>query len=128
MSTKDHAGYAVSNATDESLAAFEQAAHETRCLVDDPVATIDRAIEASPSMTMAHVLKGWLHLLGTEPEGLPVARACVEAAAALPANERERAHLHALAELAAGRWHAAGHALEDGARRRCIWRLTSRPL
>ncbi|WP_027591911.1 tetratricopeptide repeat protein, partial [Pseudomonas sp. RL] len=35
------------------------------------------------------------------------------AASALPGNARERAHLVALGELLAGRWHAAGRVLED---------------
>ncbi len=113
MSLTDSAGYAVSGASADSLEAFEQAAHETRCLVDDPVASVERALAAAPEMTMAWVLKGWLHLLGTEPAGPPVAHDCIAAATPLPANERERAHLDALAKLAAGRWHAASRALED---------------
>ena len=49
MTKTDRAGLPVTGANDESLAAFEQAAHELRCLVDDPMATIDRAIAASPA-------------------------------------------------------------------------------
>ncbi|HRO58281.1 MAG TPA: tetratricopeptide repeat protein [Burkholderiaceae bacterium] len=113
MPLTDSAGYAVSGASAVSLEAFEQAAYETRCLVDDPVASVDRALAAAPEMTMAWALKGWLHLLGTEPAGLPIARDCIAAATALPANERERAHLDGLAKLADGRWHAASRMLED---------------
>mgnify|MGYP000857336907 CR=1 FL=1 len=113
MTLTDQHGHPVSGASSESLARFEQASHELRCFIADPVATVDRALEASPDMTMAHVLKAWLHLLGTEPAGIAVARACHEAASALPATERERAHLGAIRLLADGRWHAAGRALED---------------
>ncbi|MCM5569287.1 tetratricopeptide repeat protein [Burkholderiaceae bacterium FT117] len=113
MTLTDQYGHAVSGASPESLACFEQASHELRCFIADPVATVDRALDASPDMTMAHVLKAWLHLLGTEPEGIPVARACHEAAANLPATERERAHLEAIRLLVDGRWHAAGRVLED---------------
>jgi tetratricopeptide (TPR) repeat protein len=109
----DATGHALSGATAAALDAFEQAAHELRCLVGDPVASIERALEAAPGMPMAHALKAWLHLLGTEPEGLPVARAACAAGAALPGNERERAHLHAAKLLAHGRWHEAARALED---------------
>src|SRR4029453_278207 len=76
MSLTDATGHRLSGATPTSLAHFEQAARELLCLVDDPVGSIDRAIEASPDMTMAHLLKAWLHLLGTEPGGLAVAKAC----------------------------------------------------
>ena len=47
------------------------------------------ALALRPDFVMAHALKAWLHLLGTEPAGLPVARQCLAAASALPANERE---------------------------------------
>ncbi len=83
------AGYPASGATPESMLAFEQALHEFRCYINDPVATVDDAIAASPSMVMAHVLKAYLHLLGTEPAGLPVARACLDAAVSA-ARERTR--------------------------------------
>jgi tetratricopeptide (TPR) repeat protein len=113
MQTKDHAGYAVSGANAASTTAFEQAAHEFRCYVDDPVATVNRAIEASPAMVMAHALKAWLHLLGTEPAGLAVARDCLESASAFSANDRERGHLEAVRLLAQGRFRDAGRVLED---------------
>lgn len=113
MTIRDSAGYAASGATAASLDAFERASHELRCLIGDPVAGADRALEASPEMTMAHALKAWLHLLGTEPAGLPVARQCLQAAGSLPANERERGHLEAIRLLLDGEWRAAGRVLED---------------
>ena len=113
MSLTDATGHRLSGANPSGLAHFEQAAHELLCLVDDPVGSIDRAIEASPGMTMAHLLKAWLHLLGTEPGGLVVAKACLAAAAALDADERERGHLDAAKALAAGRWREAALRIED---------------
>ncbi|MBE7418909.1 MAG: tetratricopeptide repeat protein [Ideonella sp.] len=113
MTMTDSAGYPVTGANDDALAAFEQAAHELRCQVDDPVATIERAIAASPAMPMAQVLKAWLHLLGTEPGALAVARECAAAAQRLGGSERERRHADAAALVAAGRWRDGGRALED---------------
>jgi tetratricopeptide (TPR) repeat protein len=109
----DSSGHRVSGANAQSLAPFEQAARELLCLIDDPVATVERAIVASPSMTMAHVLKAWLNLLGTEPSGVAGAHKCLDAAEKLLADERERAHLAAARALANGRWHEAGLRLED---------------
>ena len=103
----------LSGATAASLAAFEQACHELRCFIGDPVASVDRAIAASPTMTQAHALKAWLHLLGTEPAGLAVARDCLHTASRLPANARERGHLEAVRLVTEGRWRAAGRVLED---------------
>jgi len=113
----DHAGHAVSGATQAGLEAYEQAAHEFRCMIADPVATIDRAIEACPAMPMAYVLKGWLMLLGTEPEGLPVARDCARRAEPMQATDRERAHVEAVRAAAHGHWREAGRRLEDVAAR-----------
>lgn len=109
----DSHGVALSGATPEALDAYEQAARELRCLVGDPVGSADRALAAAPQMPMAHLLKAWLFLLGTEPAGPAMARAACDAAAALPMNEGERAHLHAASLLVQGQWHAAARALED---------------
>ena len=113
MTMRDYANQPCSGATAEGLAAYEQACHELRCYIDDPVASIGRALDAAPDMTMAHALKAWLHLLGTEPEGVPVARQCLRDAGRLPANTRERGHLRAIALLADGHWRAAARVLED---------------
>jgi hypothetical protein len=110
---KDSAGYELSGASANSLAALEQGLHEFRCYIGDPVATVERALADSPKLVMGHVLKAYLHLLGTEPGGLPVARDVHATALALPANERETRHLQAIGHLTEGRWRAAGGALED---------------
>ena len=113
MTLKDTSGHAVSGATAASLDLFETALHELRCYVDDPVSTVQRALDASPEMPMAHVLHAYLFLLGTEPEGRAVARDSHRAAQALPADARERAHIEAVGLMADGRWRAAGRVLED---------------
>jgi hypothetical protein len=113
MVMKDSAGYSISGASPESLAAYEKAAGELRCLLGDPVSSIQAAIEASPAMPMAHALHAWLHLLGTEPSGLPVARASLQSGKVVPANDRERGHLRAIELLIDGRWRDAGRVLED---------------
>ncbi len=110
---KDSVGYEVSGASAQSLDALEQGLHELRCYIGDPVASVERALAASPELAMGHVLKAYLHLLGTEPVALPVARAAHRAAQAVAANDRERRHLEAIRLLTEGHWRAAGRALED---------------
>ncbi len=66
---QDATGHALSGTTPAAIDLYEQAAHELRCLNADPLATIDRALQVAPEMAMAHVLRAWLHLLGTEPAG-----------------------------------------------------------
>jgi hypothetical protein len=113
MNLIDTHGHRISGATPESLAAYEQAERELLCMVDDPAATVERALQASPNMPMAHALKAWLHLLGTEPAGNAVALASCDAAQALEADDRERAHIAAARALALGHWREAGQRLED---------------
>jgi len=113
MTLHDSAGHTVSGATPEALVALETALHELRCFIADPVASAQRAIDAAPGTTLAHLLHAYLHLLGTEPAGRAIARDSYRAALALPATARERGHLEAVGHLLAGRWHAAGRSLED---------------
>ena len=110
---KDHSGYETRGASAASLALLEQAFHELRCYIGDPVATVDRALGMTPELVMGHVLKAYLHLVGTEPAGFPVAREAHRAGVALPATERERRHLQAIGNLLEGRWRTAGRVLED---------------
>jgi len=110
---KDSLGHSLSGANDASLLAFQAAQDELKCFVGDPVASIEQALAASPDMTLAHAMKAYLYLLGTEPAGLAVARACCEAASNLPANDREQRHLKAASLLAHGYFHEASRLLED---------------
>jgi len=110
---KDSSGCETSGANAASLALLEQAFHEVRCYIGDPVAIVQRALEVTPELVMGHVLKAYLHLLGTEPAGLPVARDAHVSGAALPATDRERRHLQAIGELLDGGWRSAGRLLED---------------
>ncbi|MFN6942348.1 MAG: tetratricopeptide repeat protein [Parvibaculum sp.] len=86
---------------------------ELQCFIGDPVGAANAAIAADRGTVMAHVLKGYLYGLSTEPTATPVVRAAHAAAASLPANAREKAHVAALGHLAAGQWHDAGRALAD---------------
>ena len=99
MALKDSLGNSVSGASADAIEIYEQALHEFRCYIDDPVATIDRALEDSPGFVMGYVLRAYLHLLGTEPEAIPVAREALASARGLSANARERGHLEAIARL-----------------------------
>ncbi|RDE49428.1 MAG: tetratricopeptide repeat protein [Candidatus Accumulibacter meliphilus] len=113
MKMIDSTGHRVSGANAKSLQMYEQAARELLCMVDDPVASVEAAIAASPEMTMGHVLNAWLNLLGTEPSGIAPAHASLDVAERLDADERERAHIDAARALANGRWQEAGFRLED---------------
>lgn len=110
---QDSRGYAVSGADAASLGLFEAALAELQCYVVDPVATIDETIARSPSFVMAHVLKAYLMLAGTETAGLSTARECRNAAAAAATNPRERQHIAAIDALIAGEYELAAERFED---------------
>ncbi|MCA1972967.1 MAG: hypothetical protein LDL44_09015, partial [Caenispirillum sp.] len=71
MTITDHRGLAVSGATPVALDLFEQALAELQLYRADPLATVEGAIAEAPAFAMAHALKAWLNLLGTEPGGVP---------------------------------------------------------
>jgi len=109
----DTHGHPVSGATAAALDHYEQAAQDLRCLVGDPLAAIDRALAEAPAMSIAHTLRAWLHVLGTEAPALPTAREAAEAAARLAGTDRERMHARAAALVAAGHWREGARLLED---------------
>jgi tetratricopeptide (TPR) repeat protein len=113
MNLHDTRGLALSGANAQGLTHYETAVRQLNLFVGDPVASVDAALGHAPEFTMAQALKAYLHLIGTEPAGVPVAREAYNAAARLPANAREQMHLAAIDHLINGRWHAASRVLED---------------
>ena len=113
MNYRDLQNLPLTGADTASLEHYTRALHQFRCYVEDPVASVDSAIAQAPGFAMAHIFKAYLHLLGTEPEAMPVARECLAAARRYAGNDRERAHIAAINALTEGRWHDAGRALED---------------
>jgi hypothetical protein len=109
----DTLGLPLSGATPAAAASYTAAVSLLQCYRGDPVAEVDAALAEAPDFVMAHALKAWLHLLGTEPGGLPVAREALAAAEGLPATTREKGHLAAIRHLTEGRWHAASRVMED---------------
>lgn len=110
---RDRLGFSLSGADAASLDHYEAGLAGLQAFVGDPVGHADRAIEARPDFVMAHVLKGWLFALATDPAATAAAREIHAAAAALPANDREKGHVAALGALVQGGWHRAGELLED---------------
>src|SRR5215468_5875816 len=110
---RDTRGHALTGATAKALPHYEAAVRQLNLFIGDPVATVDKAIAEAPDFVMAYALRAWLHLLGTEPGGIPIARAALEMAQGLPATAQEMGHLAAIGHLVEGRWRAASQVLED---------------
>jgi hypothetical protein len=109
----DIRGHRLTGATEASLPHYHAALQQLLLYREDPVATVDAALTESPDFVMAHALKAWLHLLGTEPAGVPVVRAALKAIEDIPMTAQERGHVAAITLLADGHWHQAARVLED---------------
>lgn len=113
MTVQDVRGHALSGASEDSAALYGKALRQLNLYSGDPVASVDAALAESPGFVMAYALRAWLHLLGTEPAGIAVARTSWQAASRLAATTQEQGHLAAIGHLVEGRWHAASRVIED---------------
>ena len=108
----DAQGHALTGATNEAAAHYEQAVTAFNLYRGDPMAALDRALEAAPAFAMAHLLKAHLLAIATEPAAAAAGRELLQAIADLPMNERERSHRAAIALILRGEWTAAAIALD----------------
>src|SRR5258708_39803857 len=98
----DGQGHAMTGATAETAALYDQAMRACNLSCGDAVALLDAAREAAPGCVMAHLAKAWMFVLARDPVLAGRIDALLATAAALPMNQRERAHLGALRQCAAG--------------------------
>ncbi len=108
----DRQGNALSGATAEAVVWFDGAAEAFNLYRGDPIALLDRAIEAAPRFAMAHLAKAHLYALATEPEAAAAAAATVTEVSGMPLNDRERSHVAALNLVLRGDWTGAALALD----------------
>jgi len=99
MNRLDARGCAVSGASAEALDAWEQALAATLAWRRGAEAHLDQALQAAPRFVMAHVLQAWQLLGGRDLRRVRAARPVLDAGSAMPANERERMHLAAIAAV-----------------------------
>jgi tetratricopeptide (TPR) repeat protein len=87
----------MSGATPAAMAAYEQAVfafQNWRLGADDHVAA---ALREAPDFVMAHALQAYMLVCTRDPEQVRAARPVVERLGNLPASDRERLHLSAIA-------------------------------
>ena len=99
MNAIDHRGCSVSGAEPAALEAFERALAAYQGWRDGAEAPLAFALQEAPDFVMAHVLQAYLLVCSRDPRRLAMARPTLARAVALPANERERLHLAAIAAL-----------------------------
>ncbi len=108
----DRQGNALTGATSESAAHYDDAVAAFNIYRGDPVALLDQAIAASPDFTMAHILKACLYGLATEPEATAEAIAITAHVKTLKMNDPEASLTASLDRLLANNWTEAATMLD----------------
>jgi tetratricopeptide (TPR) repeat protein len=90
----DARGCPTSTTSSASLQQFEQALDLSLSYRLDPLATIQKALEADPTFALGHCLRAGLAIMATDRGALPLLTQSVEAVESQGrrANDRERAH------------------------------------
>jgi len=107
MALEDARGLALSGATPRALERYEAALAAHLSFRDGAAPLLAQALEEAPAFAMAQAFAAYLALGGRDPAGAAEARRVLARAARLPMDARERAHLLAIAALAAGRHERA---------------------
>lgn len=110
---KDHHGLELTGASATAAGLYQKALEAQICYAGDAFTPLEEAIADSPGFVMAHVLKGWMTLMGADAPTAAIGAAAYETARTLPANAREQGHLAALAALLGGEIRSAARILED---------------
>jgi tetratricopeptide (TPR) repeat protein len=113
MTTRDHHGFELTGAGASAADSYRQALSSYHCYAGDAIGQVEAALAQSPDFVMAHVLKAWMHLLGTNREAAVVGADAFAAAKALSANPRERGHIAAIQAVLGGELRKAARILED---------------
>jgi tetratricopeptide (TPR) repeat protein len=108
----DRQGNAVMGATGAAVESFDQAIDAFNLYSGDPLRLLDRAIEQAPGFAMAHIAKGYLLGLATEPRATADAKAIFAAVSGMPLDDRALSQLNALNLLLQGHWSKAARALD----------------
>jgi len=97
---------------DAAVLHFDSAIRAFNTYRGDPVAQADLAIEVEPDFAMAHILKGYLFGLATEPGAILEAKPILEAAKSFAKTEFEYSHVAALDALVSNNWTEAAIRLD----------------
>jgi tetratricopeptide (TPR) repeat protein len=99
MRNVDARGCEISGATPSALQSYERALLASLAWRDGAGAQLSDALREAPAFVMAHVMQAWQLACSRDPQRVRSAGRALERAARLPANERERLHLAALAAV-----------------------------
>jgi tetratricopeptide (TPR) repeat protein len=102
----------VSGATPAAAASFDAAVRSFNVYRGDPLALLDDGLRESPLFAAAHLFKGFILALATEPAATLEAARIAADVRAMPLTDREASQLLILDQLIAGNWVAAAGAMD----------------
>jgi hypothetical protein len=108
----DRQSNTVSGATPEAVRHFDEALRSFNIYRGDPLASIDAATAGAPSFAQAHLLKGFILALATEPAANADAVRIADNVKGMPLAEREASQLAILDQLVEGNWVKAAAAMD----------------
>ena len=114
MALSDARGVLTSATNPKSLEILETAIRQFQCYRGDAVETIDRALADDPDFVAGHIFRAEMHTMLWEHSVLPDVEAMLGRLDELAgtATERERAHIAAIRDWAAGDWNGMSARLE----------------
>jgi tetratricopeptide (TPR) repeat protein len=113
MSRIDVRGCAISGATPTALESYERALATFLAWQSGVRAPLASALQEAPTFVMAHVLEAYQVLSSRDPRHVRSAQEVLTRASHLPANDRERLHLAAIAAVLADDYERAKALLGD---------------
>jgi len=114
MTVKDHHGLEMTGASPAAAELYQKALDAYHCYAGDAMTPLETALADSPRFVMAHALKAWMTLVGSNAETMALGVQAFGIAKDLEgANTRELGHLAAIGSLLAGEVRAAARILED---------------
>lgn len=109
----DLQGNGLTGASDTGASTFATALAQLSNYAGDPLGAAEQLTAAEPNFVMAHVLKAWLYLLGTDAKAASAVKPFMAGVEKLAATRREKGHLAAVNALADGEFHKASRIMED---------------
>lgn len=113
MTAKDHHGLDYSGATPAAAELYQKALDAYHCFAGTPFDHLDAALAGSPRFVMAHLLKAYMTLVGSNAAMRGVGAEAFAAVRGLPMNERETGHAAAVGAILEGEIRSAARLLED---------------
>ncbi len=99
---RDSQGHELSGATTEAIGYLNRAVRAFTLIYGDASGLYDGALKAAPDLVMAYLGKAWPLALANDPMMARFALSLLDTARTLRVNDRERAHLAALAHVVKG--------------------------